>query len=589
MDVKPYIKRSMIEKGVDKEGNLFTQLDYTIEPLEEGHVFSGDLNEISLERRKELRRRFAILWERLLAKAQSEPNDVSLVALAEALKVRIISKSGAARSMVLKNMQKWMHSRMRKHPMFTLIGETISEEFLTERLRIPAEDENPDWYEGVMSGDYTAATNEMLSVFSDSAGNAVCDVMGLDEQEREIFIDHLVNHWIEDPDSPKGELRVLSQKRGQLMGSIISFPILCIVNATIVRMSYELGTGKIWKLIDLPACVNGDDVVLAGKRQVYDTWKVVAAYFGMQESIGKTFWSDKFCQMNSMNFRIQPTGKLIASKFINWGLIKGMGRSENGDTGLEDDTNEVAPPGHKYRELMRLAPASIHKDIHKLYVEFNADMLSRVLIPWYLPTWLGGLGLTGVMEPSNDDLAIANGFIRLFSMKRRGLALPTGGDGKGISLLPKDIGQPVKSWLVRDLASKRIPEPFQTWSNNTGTDTYARALFEEGVNLLFDSTVSLKTLFPKTTTYIDEETGEFVELSGEEVESRANQPSRISQALRHNRRVWKRSYKDLYRAPIKYKGEELEKFKIYESYSTDPNDKELDLMDYVYQATVYHH
>jgi hypothetical protein len=557
LDLQVFHKTSRLEKSreykEDRVVGIITEVYEAIAPYEPDDTIDPSVrNELSLKNRKELRRRFKILWGRILSRAEQEPNDVTLVALAEALKVRVITKSGAARTTFLTNFQKWMHRRMRLIPFFKLIGEPISAEYLQDRLGLNDKPLGPT--EEFGSGDYTQATNKMYSIISEALGGGVCDVMIVSPTERKLFLDHLTGHYIEHPETK--ELK--KQERGQLMGSIISFPILCLANATIVRMSYELATGRYWKLNDIPACVNGDDVVWRGPREVYNVWKIVADFFGMSESIGKTFQSREFVQMNSVNFEYED-GNLRETPFINWGLLKGMTRSGGADTGIEENTIESSP-SLKYRELMRLSPPHLRNKLHKIYVAENKTMLARVHVPWYIPTWLGGLGLTGVKEPSDQDLKIANFFIRRIGNKRTlGAREP----------IPQDSAKPVKSWVMRDLAIKELPPPFYTFEENSGVESYENAIFQESINKIFDNTISLKDLFPTTNEYIDATTGETVF-----VEKKDRPSGLVSRAMKHNSRLWSKAQKgNNHYAPIKYRGADLEKFKVYESYVDrfDPN------------------
>jgi hypothetical protein len=79
------------------------------------------------------------LWFNLLRDAVGEnkkdfQNKVQLVALAEPLKTRTISKGPPATYYVLRNMWKFVHNRLRQHKTFRLIGEPINWEIVQETI-----------------------------------------------------------------------------------------------------------------------------------------------------------------------------------------------------------------------------------------------------------------------------------------------------------------------------------------------------------------------------------------------------------------------------------------------------------------------
>lgn len=341
------------------------------------------------------------------------------------------------------------------------------------------------------------------------------------------------------------------------MGSIVSFPILCLLNATIMRVSFELATGVPTWLDEMSAAINGDDVTWRGKPKVYHAWQQVAKFFGMEESIGKTFLSDQFVQMNSRNFQV-VNGLLYQSQFLNWGLVRNLGRS--GDGGLAETTGLQISPSARYQELIKHTPDNLKQNIHNLFVKHNRQSLEGLRLPWYLPTWLGGLGLTGVMEPSDADLRIANGFIRAFAQKRR-----NGSAAPGVEL-PKDISVGSALWTMRIKAQKNLPTPFYTQDeSDVGVEKYTNAVFEEQVSLIFDSTVNLRDIFPTARTYVDDR-GVLVTASDKET------PSNLNAAVKWNRRIWRAAYRKgkpsrkTYFAPIRFRGPELDKIKFYETY-----------------------
>jgi len=91
---------------------------------------------------------------------------------------------------------------------------------------------------------------------------------------------------------------------GQLMGHPLSFPILCAVNAAICRYALEQAWGRTFSLKDLPLLINGDDCLLIGGNHLQPIWREVTAQCGLIESVGKSYFSDRFAMINSRYLEI---------------------------------------------------------------------------------------------------------------------------------------------------------------------------------------------------------------------------------------------------------------------------------------------
>jgi len=82
------------------------------------------------------------------------------------------------------------------------------------------------------------------------------------------------------------------QRRGQLMGNYLSFPLLCLQNYLAFR--YYAG--------DYPVRINGDDIVFRAPRHVYTRWAAGVSSTGLTLSVGKTFVHRRFFSLNSKYF-----------------------------------------------------------------------------------------------------------------------------------------------------------------------------------------------------------------------------------------------------------------------------------------------
>jgi len=413
------------------------------------------------------------------------------VGLAESLKVRTITKEDPFRTFVLKFLQKKMHSHLKHHSVFKLIGsptggEDSLRDYLVQQLDFKAFDHTENVY---LSGDYKAATDNIKSWASNVVCETLSDIWKLDSQMRKLFRESLTEHEIVFKEE---KIKVIEkggkvvgikkipgdyrpQRRGQLMGSITSFPVLCIINAAISRFAYELQHGKTL-LKDIPMCINGDDIAMKTSWETVRNWRTVVKLVGLSESIGKSYYSTEFVQINSRNF-INCKGNLHPVKFFKMGLIYGTKRS--GTTiGLTDLNLMEKTLGTRYRDLMDQSPKEHLEKIHERFIEKHAHLLKKYNLPWYIPEWLGGWGLTGFREPSEKDLRIAQMII--FGWKQKH---PT-----NMASL-REI-----TWKTWSIAEKFIPY-FTVPDENEGSDEYLETMKFQCIDLLFNSNYSLSDLF----------------------------------------------------------------------------------------------
>lgn len=85
------------------------------------------------------------------------------------------------------------------------------------------------------------------------------------------------------------------QRRGQMMGNLLSFPLLCLVNYLTFR----------WLTMDpsIPVRINGDDIVFRCKPQVADRWMKGVGASGLKLSKGKTLLDRRYFTLNSLLFK----------------------------------------------------------------------------------------------------------------------------------------------------------------------------------------------------------------------------------------------------------------------------------------------
>jgi hypothetical protein len=154
---------------------------------------------------------------------------------------------------------------------------------------------------------------------------------GLSEDEAKVARAVLGNHRIFYPkefwhDLPQGGK--IDQTNGQLMGSVLSFPVLCAINVAAYWLALEEHLGRAVELKDLPVLVNGDDICFKADDEFYPIWKRWTALAGFTLSPGKNYISQSFVTINSEGYVARdwtPSSagscKLQKVDFLNTGLL----------------------------------------------------------------------------------------------------------------------------------------------------------------------------------------------------------------------------------------------------------------------------
>ncbi|APG77000.1 RNA-dependent RNA polymerase [Beihai narna-like virus 14] len=230
-----------------------------------------------------------------------EKNQVEAYAISEPLKVRLITKEQPL-SYAMKPLQRAMTRALRDFNCFFPGWKGTLEDFVN--LNLAGQKGH------ILSGDYSAATDNLNS-----------DVMNtvLEEVKKVFPGHHLLHKYVDFFGGPHEvlypkwtKLPAIQQRRGQLMGSLLSFPVLCIANAaTLCHVRQQ-------DLHELKACINGDDILFVDTNRCIRRWKKVATSLGLVPSIGKNFQDMSFGTINSEllfrrkkgnTFRSADTGK----------------------------------------------------------------------------------------------------------------------------------------------------------------------------------------------------------------------------------------------------------------------------------------
>ena len=271
-----------------------------VEELEQCYILNCRCSGYLQQRKTDPRAVDLELWTQNL---QKKSIAVKPVAIPEPLKVRVITK-GNGFTFLLKMIQESMTEHLGSLPVFELTsGKTVEE--CTERLRrVISEDKEKVF----ISGDYDAATDNLPldviktvmdgvlhtarnKVRSTWMRKIVSDILLLDTSAHEVHYKDCV----------------VTQTRGQLMGSLLSFPVLCLVNyASVIKARGEPIENSLRKkkglkplFHDEDVLVNGDDLLFVSTPNIYPVWKQAVADLGLSLSVGKNYISQFFGTINS--------------------------------------------------------------------------------------------------------------------------------------------------------------------------------------------------------------------------------------------------------------------------------------------------
>lgn len=455
--------------------------------LDEENEWIGKGNHTYVCDLRNIEEQTAAIYEAMLHEARRFDSNVLCVGLAESLKVRVITAGDALKAKVLHPLQKFMWRTLVRHDTFSLTGQPVDPWIIQDRLGarlLPGQ-----FY---LSGDYSAATDNLAPWVTETIGREIAQVIGLRPEEEALFIENLVGNKIDMADvrANMGS-DVREQKWGQLMGSIVSFPVLCIANAAMCRWAIEIERDRKTALSNSGLLINGDDVVFKTTKKGHEIWKRITAYGGLESSVGKTFLSEEFAQINSVNFRRldAPVRQHFYSiekgdytrdlwfeqtPYINLGLLFGMKRSGEkvGRDAIADTTETL---GARCRDLISAAPKELRHPLMTIFLKHHNDLLKSVKVPWYVPEQWGGVGLPTVPSPLEEWEG---------TEPRFGPSLLNRKVGARIAEMPKlpngklryPVGAPLADveWLTHGAVMEKLPEVSYGYPSDVQKANYQR-------------------------------------------------------------------------------------------------------------------
>ncbi len=248
----------------------------------------------------------------------------TIQAVLEPMKVRVISKGEALPYYIARPIQQAMHSTLREMPCFRLIGRPLC------------------------PTDVCDLAKRALRTYSGGIFEYIIQDLPLFEQMNALQV--LGPHALHYP-SERGSDVVFRglQRNGQLMGSILSFPILCLANLGVylyVTRYHQKGWTHKERLDHV--LVNGDDMVYAADPLLWEDHVETAKEVGLEMSVGKAYLHGTYLNVNSTSIHYDLSKEKETPwqiDFLNAGLFFGnrkvQGKTDKGSTNVSVEYEDM--------------------------------------------------------------------------------------------------------------------------------------------------------------------------------------------------------------------------------------------------------
>jgi hypothetical protein len=356
-------------------------------------------------------------WSKLLnMDSGKETLSATIQAVLEPNKVRVISKGMSIEYYKSKPFQKAMHSSLRDLAPFRLIGRPF-EQCDVLPLREKAFN-NWRW----LSIDYSAATDNLSYKYSGKIFEQI--ICNLPEPTRNLLSKVLGAHDLYYP--VKGGIEFRGRMtRGQLMGSILSFPVLCLANFGVYCLVMDTIRPEFsYNEILNHVLVNGDDMLYAAPEGTFQLHRELSKKVGLDMSVGKAYEHHTYLNINSVachsDLRRQESG-VRRIDFLNVGLLFGQHKVQNRD--VADDHHTTSGVAACANEVLNGCFRN-PEGILKMYLKLHSEELKKEVViarcfnkhgimvkrsfqrDLFLPVSLGGMGIKKPSGFQSDTLRL---------------------------------------------------------------------------------------------------------------------------------------------------------------------------------------
>lgn len=341
-------------------------------------------------------------------------NSVMVSGVLEPLKVRLITKGESWKYWISRFYQRHIWQDLQRHPQFSATGRPVDiadfHSLLDRETRIGLT--NMEFW---VSGDYSAATDNVKIdytklCFETSLRSTRCsgDLASL---LRSVVYEQELHYPASEHIDP------VTQGNGQLMGSTLSFPVLCAINLVAYWSALEAYLGRDVALDDLPVMVNGDDILFRSDARLYGLWLERVNEMGFQLSLGKNYLHERFFTINSQGFlasRRGDTWDIQEIPFLNVGLLLGQSKV------TARLAVRLRPIWDFYNEV--LAGATSPARAHRRFLHYHRETIDQLTqggqYNLFIDPMFGGLGFR-LLPDVADHGSSTGGPVEFTAFQRR--------------------------------------------------------------------------------------------------------------------------------------------------------------------------
>jgi hypothetical protein len=154
--------------------------------------------------------------------------------------------------------------------------------------------------ESYISGDYKAATDNIFLESVEVIVDEISKAKELTEEEREVLLGSFRDPEFKQTVCLAGEH--LPIKRGSMMGNLVSFVVLCLLNKSCFDIACDIrNPGDRSR----KGRFNGDDCMFAGDMPFFTVWRDVTKRYGFIVDEEKTGFSRRWLELNSQPFDVR--------------------------------------------------------------------------------------------------------------------------------------------------------------------------------------------------------------------------------------------------------------------------------------------
>jgi hypothetical protein len=224
-----------------------------------------------------------------LATAESEEStDYSLLRLGVAKtkgKARVVTMQPARVKRLLTPVHNSLYNHLSKS------GALVRGDFTKEDAESVILDRRPG--ELFTSGDYSSATNELHQDAVKTVVAEICNSPAVTPDEKKVLWQSFQRLRVKTCHGVK------QVNRGSMMGNLVSFPILCLINMACYHIVCDIMHGPFNHRVGK---FNGDDCLFNADQQFYQLWTEVTSTFGLVVNHEKTGRSERWLDLNSTTY-----------------------------------------------------------------------------------------------------------------------------------------------------------------------------------------------------------------------------------------------------------------------------------------------